>query len=210
MLILQHNPLRISGIRWIRLIWILSIPAFLLVVGCNPQRTVQKYSYLLKNKKPNYPANPTNKANNHADYTKVKPTVDKRRQMAVMAAKSYMGAPYQYGGTDYKGLDCSALTQNAWSKAGIKIARSSRGQSSQGDKVPIGLVKPGDLAFFDAKMQGKITHVGMITENSKEGIYFIHATVSYGVRVDRLDKGYWRPRFQYARAVVAEDKHAVN
>lgn len=96
-------------------------------------------------------------------------------------ARRFLHAPYLWGGKTAMGIDCSGLTQVVLACAGISIPRDAYLQAEQGEPVDfIDLAVPGDLAFFDNE-EGRITHVGIITENGE----IIHASGS--VRVDNLD-----------------------
>lgn len=66
----------------------------------------------------------------------------------VTAARSFLGIPYVYGGTDPKvGLDCSGLVLNVCRKAGImNCPRTSEEQFTWG--IPVDQPAPGDLVFF--------------------------------------------------------------
>lgn len=96
-------------------------------------------------------------------------------------ARRFLHAPYLWGGKTAMGIDCSGLTQVILACAGISIPRDAYLQAEQGESVDfIDLAEPGDLAFFDNE-EGRITHVGIITEKSE----IIHASGS--VRFDTLD-----------------------
>lgn len=66
----------------------------------------------------------------------------------VTAARSFLGIPYLYGGTNPAvGLDCSGLVLNVARKAGIGgCPRTSEEQFAWG--VPVSQPAPGDLVFF--------------------------------------------------------------
>ncbi len=70
-------------------------------------------------------------------------------QAIVTAARSYIGVPYVYGGTNRNGIDCSGLTQAAHRAVGISIPRTSRAQLNRG-KVINGLENalPGDVICY--------------------------------------------------------------
>lgn len=96
-------------------------------------------------------------------------------------ARRFLHAPYVWGGKTAMGIDCSGFTQVVLACAGISIPRDAYQQAEQGEPVDfIDLAEPGDLAFFDNE-EGRITHVGIITERGK----IIHASGS--VRYDTLD-----------------------
>lgn len=112
------------------------------------------------------------------------------RAMILAEAKQTLGAPYRYGGTSLSGLDCSGLVQRTYSKAGIRVPRSSQQQFKQ--LAPIKKARPGDLLFFDTSSSGKASHVGIYLGNDQ----MIHAPGS-GRRVTttQLSLDYWQQRF---------------
>jgi cell wall-associated NlpC family hydrolase len=64
--------------------------------------------------------------------------------------------------------------------------------------------KTGDLVFFSKYGKGgRVTHVAMVVDNNKEGVFVIHATRSGGIVVDNLTTNkYWKPKFLYAKDVI--------
>jgi hypothetical protein len=76
-----------------------------------------------------------------------------------------------------------------------KALSPTRRQVSAGKPVSAQQLQPGDLVFFKAstKSSGKITHVGIVTEVSKDNARFIHASTSKGVIENDLLTGYWKP-----------------
>lgn len=113
-------------------------------------------------------------------------------------AKSYIGTPYKYGGTDIKtGIDCSAYTQIVYSKLGISLNRTTKAQYQQGTSVSKSNLQEGDLVFFNTTGNG-ISHVGIYIGNGK----FISATTSSGVKEDHInDPYYWGSRYVGAKRV---------
>jgi gamma-D-glutamyl-L-lysine dipeptidyl-peptidase len=96
--------------------------------------------------------------------------------------KSYMNAPYLWGGKTPFGIDCSGLTQQVMRLCGYQLLRDAKQQFNQG--IPVASLEqslPGDLAFFKSE-KGDITHVGIIAEDLK----IIHA--SGYVRKDILNE----------------------
>ncbi|MFY0625863.1 MAG: C40 family peptidase [Reichenbachiella sp.] len=132
---------------------------------------------------------------------------NKKKKKSIKAviqnAEYYKGTPYLYGGTSKKGIDCSALIQNSFSKAGYKIPRTSKEQSKHGKKVSWGSVRPGDLVFFKFKKKGeKWYHSGLITKVSGENIYFVHASSSRGVVESNLKSDYYKDNVKTFRRVI--------
>ena len=77
---------------------------------------------------------------------------------AVRHALTQLGVPYDWGGTTPGvGLDCSGLTQWAYSEAGLNLPRLAQEQDV-GAAVDAGSLRPGDLAVWDG-------HVAMIVGN---------------------------------------------
>lgn len=108
----------------------------------------------------------------------------------VRAAYSMIGVPYRFGGTGRGGIDCSALTQYAYRRAGINIPRMADEQYYSGVKVSINNIRPGDLVFYTTYEPGA-SHCGVYIGNGK----FIHAGCSTGVTVADAFTGYWGARY---------------
>ena len=110
------------------------------------------------------------------------------------AAFSYMGAPYLWGGTSGKGMDCSGFTKNVFLQNGIMLPRDASQQVYVGKEVPLtdhlSHLQKGDLLFFGRKAtpdkKERVTHVGIYLGNGK----FIHAGVDKAqVAVESLFEG---------------------
>lgn len=181
-----------------------TILGLVLVVACSPQKKIRKYSHLFHHKKEDpKPVTTTIPKNTTTSPEASNLTVSERILKVIKEAETYLGVPYRYGGTSRSGLDCSALTMNSYLTIEIILPRSSIEQSRIGTDIKREMIQPGDLIFFDAKLSGKITHVGMCTSIEKDkGPRFIHATTSYGVRYDLLNSDYWSPRFVKSVRVV--------
>lgn len=116
----------------------------------------------------------------------------------VGTAIAYRGTPYRYGSTGGGSFDCSGFTRFVYGSRGVSLPHSAKEQFHQGHGVSRGDMKPGDLVFFHTVTSG-ISHVGIYAGNGK----FVHASSrrSGGVRVDRLDSGYYSGAFRGARRV---------
>lgn len=85
---------------------------------------------------------------------------NKEAAEAVRNALSQQGVPYVWGGTTpNEGLDCSGLTQWAYSESGVQIPRLAQEQDV-GCPVDAGSLMPGDLAVWDG-------HVAMVIGNGQ-------------------------------------------
>jgi len=116
----------------------------------------------------------------------------------VGTAIAYRGTPYRYGSTGGGSFDCSGFTRFVYGRKGVSLPHSAKEQFHQGHSVSRGDLKPGDLVFFHTVTSG-ISHVGIYAGDGK----FVHASSrrSGGVRVDRLDSGYYSGAFRGARRV---------
>ena len=115
----------------------------------------------------------------------------------IETARSYLGTPYRYGGTERSGIDCSGLLCNSFQAVGFKLPRSSNEQAEAGREVSLNEIAPGDMVFFsDRKGGNRVTHAGLVTAvKSKENITFIHSSTSRGVIEDNLLSDYYRGIF---------------
>ncbi len=107
------------------------------------------------------------------------------------AVDRYIGVPYRYGGDSERGIDCSAFTRRVYREQGVELPRSSREQARVGMSVNYTAVKTGDLIFFDASIQNRISHVGVYLG---DGV-FAHASSSRGVTKSSLRQKYYVKRF---------------
>jgi hypothetical protein len=99
-------------------------------------------------------------------------------QGLIRFARSFMGAPYLWGGTSTKGVDCSGFTKMIYYFGGVILTRDASGQFRYGDEVsienPLATLAPGDLLYFGRVRDGKpgITHTGMYIGDTE----FIHSS----------------------------------
>jgi cell wall-associated NlpC family hydrolase len=97
-------------------------------------------------------------------------------------AQKYLNTPYQWGGKNPFGIDCSGFTQMVFKISGYRLFRDASQQATQGRSIKdLKEARPGDLAFFQND-DGKITHTGIMIGGDK----IIHA--SGKVRIDLLQE----------------------
>ena len=114
----------------------------------------------------------------------------------IETARSFQGTPYKYGGTSRLGMDCSGLLYNSFAAINVAIPRSSNEQALWGEPVKPQDLKVGDLVFFGASPgSNAITHVGLVTEATPEGVQFIHSSSSSGVIENSLETDYYLSRY---------------
>lgn len=113
----------------------------------------------------------------------------------------WMNTPYRWGGTDEKGIDCSAFMQRLLQEVyNIPIPRTSVEQFFTKNIEPFHdghYFAEGDLVFF-ATVPGKpVSHVGFYLQNR----VFVNASSSQGVSLANLDDPYWKKRYVAAGRV---------
>ena len=135
---------------------------------------------------------------------KIKKARQAKTTTVISTAKTYMGTPYQYGGTSVQGIDCSGLMLRCFEKADYKLPRTALEQSKFGKKVSKKKIKPGDIVFFKFKAKGKKSwyHSGLVTSVINDKPKFIHASSSKGVVESDLTKDYYWKSVKGFRRVI--------
>ncbi|HOP85358.1 MAG TPA: LysM peptidoglycan-binding domain-containing C40 family peptidase [Syntrophorhabdaceae bacterium] len=113
------------------------------------------------------------------------------KYLLVKVAKSFIGAPYKYGGNSVRGLDCSAYVKKIYEIFDVQLPRSAREQFHVGTKISKEELAIGDLVFFRTKRYIKYpTHVGIYIGDG----YFIHSSSGngrIGVKIDSLSSDFY-------------------
>lgn len=113
----------------------------------------------------------------------------------VNECRQYLGVPYKLGGNTKAGMDCSGLVVQVFKNQNINLPRTSHEQAQKGKTIPFNEADIGDLIFFATSNNG-INHVGIVTAiHPQQGLQFIHASTSKGVREDFLSNSYWNKAF---------------
>lgn len=100
------------------------------------------------------------------------------------------GTPYEWGGEDPDGVDCSGFVQEVYRMGGYRLPRLADEQFTATAATDRQALQPGDLVFFTTYLPGP-SHVGIYLGEGR----FLHASSSRGVTEDRLDSEYFGPRF---------------
>ena len=118
--------------------------------------------------------------------------------LIIEEAKKYVGTKYRYGGKSPKGFDCSGFTQYIFKKEKIKLDRSAKAQSKQGEEIEFEKAAKGDLLFFGRKKS--ISHVGIVISEIDEPLTIIHAATSQGIVTTNLEESkYWQPKMKFVK-----------
>ena len=121
-------------------------------------------------------------------------------------ADDWRGVPYRLGGTDRRGVDCSAFVQITFqSQLGVEVPRTTAELAREGRRVPRDDLAPGELVFFKTGFRQR--HVGIYMGADR----FLHASTSRGVMTSSLNNVYWRRHYWKARRLeLTEPPSAVS
>jgi len=125
-------------------------------------------------------------------------------QTLIKVATEFVGAPYRFGGSSVKGLDCSSFVQKIYRIFDVQLPRVASEQSRVGVRVDRDELEKGDLVFFHTNRP--YGHVGIYIGNGQ----FVHASSrSRVVRIDNLESPYYQKRFQRAVRLKALEDNGV-
>ena len=120
-------------------------------------------------------------------------------QQLFHAYKKWAGTKYCYGGENYNGIDCSALTQIIYKEAfNIDIPRTTKQQIKLGRSIAKKDLQEGDILFFKTSYKG--LHSAIYLERG----YFIHASSTNGVTLSSIYNPYWRTKYYQAKRVLTK------
>lgn len=124
----------------------------------------------------------------------------------------WYGTRYRLGGTDKRGIDCSAFVQRLYARVfNVSLFRTAAEQFSLCHSIwNKEDLKEGDLVFFHIHTK-RISHVGIYLIND----YFVHSSSSNGVMISKLSDAYWKRYYAGAGRVpkpgqVNADTKAMN
>jgi len=123
------------------------------------------------------------------------------REKMMMEIVKYLNTPYQYGGNNKNGIDCSAFTQNVFQKSiRFNLPRTASQQYNNGVKISnLRTLQFGDLVFFNTTKDSFPGHVGIFLGEN----LFAHASFSNGVTVSSFNSSYFKSRYVGARRAVS-------
>lgn len=111
----------------------------------------------------------------------------------------WYGVRYRLGGTDKRGIDCSAFVQRLYEGVfGMNLVRTALEQFNSCRMLwDTASLQEGDLVFFRIH-SSRISHVGIYLMNN----FFVHASSSRGVMISYLGDNYWTRYFAGAGRVM--------
>jgi len=118
------------------------------------------------------------------------------------AIMDWLGTPYHFGGSNNKGIDCSAFVQTIFNNsAHISLPRTAREQCTVGLKIKKSELEFGDLVFFHTYSRSFASHVGIYLGDD----LFAHSSSRYGVTVSSLESTFYNKRFIGGKRLSSRD-----
>ena len=148
-----------------------------LVAGCMMELVAEKgdfYQVLFADQRIGFI--PKNESNVYNEWLA---KISASEESLIKTAKRLLGVPYLWGGTSFKGVDCSGFTKTVYFLNGIVLPRDASQQVMIGETIDKtgnwNELKPGDLLFFGEKREDgseRVIHVAMWLGNGE----YIHAS----------------------------------
>jgi len=127
------------------------------------------------------------------------------RLRLLATARTFLGVPYRFGGTDRRGMDCSGFVYVSFREAlSYPIPRTSQAMYNWAHRIPTSELQPGDLVFF-VTVGTRVSHVGIYVGGHR----FIHSASdgpNTGVIYSRLDESFWQRTFRSAGRALPWDE----
>ena len=118
------------------------------------------------------------------------------------AIMDWLGTPYHFGGSNNRGIDCSAFVLTIFDySAHISLPRTAREQFTVGMKIKKSELEFGDLVFFHTYSRSFASHVGIYLGDN----LFAHSSSRYGVTVSSLESTFYNKRFIGGRRLSSRD-----
>jgi len=123
-------------------------------------------------------------------------------------AKTFLGVPYRLGASGPDRFDCSGYTSYVFREFGYNLPHYSVSQFRDYPRVEsFADLQLGDLVFFGVRNSVRdIGHVGIVTEIDRERgfFWFIHASTSHGVEIQRSTHPYFMMRYMGAVRILPD------
>jgi cell wall-associated NlpC family hydrolase len=105
------------------------------------------------------------------------------------AAERFLGAPYQWGGRESLGLDCSGLIQQAFFACGRGCPRDADQQARLGREIGPRELKRGDLVAWDGHIAMLVSADAVIHANSHHMAVAVEPLADAMARIERAGVG---------------------